>query len=230
MFLKNVFNAVSNALQGIHSSLFGKKVVILGQRATGKTTLLKFLQTGEMTLSHQATIGVSKIKQTKEGKQKLKDLNWTVKLAKIQKDYAGTTGDYSAWKEGLKEADVFIYLFNIKDWLNENSKEQVEQQLLKDAEELSKVIDYKKNIPIFIIGTHLDQLDQRNLYKTYEERAKFIDKVQNMPFFKGFRQQMISGGTNIYGGKTIVYCYMGTLNTSQGMKEVIEYMIGRMVK
>ena len=55
----------------------GKSIVILGQRATGKTTLLNYLLKGEITLKHEATIGVEKVKISKK---KLADLGWDVRL------------------------------------------------------------------------------------------------------------------------------------------------------
>lgn len=213
------FDKLTNAFDGLYKSIFGKNVVILGQRATGKTTLLRFLQTGEMTLQHQATTGVSKIKQTKEGKKRLKDLNWSVKLAKIQKDYAGTTGDYSAWKEAAREADLFIYLFNISEWVE--NRETVEIQLSKDIDELSSVLDGNKDVQIFIIGTHLDKLGARNLYASYEDRCKFIDDLQNILFFKGLRESLGSGQRS-------VHCHIGSLNTHKEMAETINYIIGRL--
>lgn len=50
----------------IKKKFSGKSIVILGQRATGKTTLLNYLLKGEITLKHEATIGVKKLKLAKK--------------------------------------------------------------------------------------------------------------------------------------------------------------------
>lgn len=89
----------------------GKSIVILGQRTTGKTTLLNYLLKGEITLKHEATIGVEKVKISKK---KLADLGWDVRLNSIQKDYSGVTSNYEQWLKALKNADIFIYLFKIR--------------------------------------------------------------------------------------------------------------------
>lgn len=198
----------------IKKKVFGKSIVILGQRATGKTTLLNYLLKGEITLKHEATIGVKKVKISKK---KLADLGWDVRLNSIQNDYSGVTSNYEQWLKALKNADIFIYLFKTDEWILDEGA--VETQIEKDIKNIQKDLN-GKNIPMFIIGTHLDLLEGIE-FDTKDEKIKLIDELQNEAFFKNIKSRLNTGSSK-------AYLHFGSLKNEEGLNEIIHFIIGHM--
>lgn len=192
----------------------GKSIVILGQRATGKTTLLNYLLKGEITLKHEATIGVKKVKISKK---KLADLGWDVRLNSIQNDYSGVTSNYEQWLKALKNADIFIYLFKTDEWILDEGA--VETQIEKDIKNIQKDLS-GNNIAMFIIGTHLDLLEGIE-FDTKDEKIKLIDDLQNEAFFKNIKSRL-----NTISSKA--YLHFGSLKDEEGLNEIIHFIIGHM--
>ena len=192
----------------------GKSIVILGQRATGKTTLLNYLLKGEITLKHEATIGVEKVKISKK---KLADLGWDVRLNTIQKDYSGVTSNYEQWLKALKNADIFIYLFKIDEWILDEGS--VENQIEKDMKNIQKELN-GRNIPMFIIGTHLDLLEGID-FNNQKEKIKLIDDLQDEVFFKNIKSRL-----NMDNSKA--FLHFGSLKDEMGLNEIIHFIIGHM--
>ncbi|MFC2996738.1 GTPase [Acinetobacter sichuanensis] len=192
----------------------GKSIVILGQRATGKTTLLNYLLKGEITLEHEATIGVKKVKVIKK---KLADLGWDVRLNSTQNDYSGVTSNYEQWLKALKNADIFIYLFKIDEWIIDEGS--VENQIEKDIKNIQKELN-GKNIPMFIIGTHLDLLEGIE-FNNQEEKLDLISDLQNEGFFKGIKSRLNEEDSK-------VYLHFGSMKDEIGLNEIIHFIIGHM--
>lgn len=198
----------------IKKKVSGKSIVILGQRATGKTTLLNYLLKGEITFKHEATIGVKKVKISKK---QLADLGWNVRLNSTQNDYSGVTSNYEQWLKALKNADIFIYLFKTDEWILDEGS--VETQIEKDIKNIQKDLN-GKNIPMFIIGTHLDLLEGIE-FDTQEEKIKLIDELQNEAFFKNIKSRLNVGNSK-------AYLHFGSLKDEVGLNEIIHFIIGHM--
>lgn len=198
----------------IKKKVSGKSIVILGQRATGKTTLLNYLLKGEITLKHEATIGVKKVKISKK---KLAELGWNVRLNSIQNDYSGVTSNYEQWLKALKNADIFIYLFKIDEWILDEGS--VENQIEKDIKNIQKELN-GKNIPMFIIGTHLDLLEGIE-FNNQQEKIKLIDDLQDEAFFKNIKSRL-----NLDNSKA--YLHFGSMKDEIGLNEIIHFIISNM--
>ena len=198
----------------IKKKVSGKSIVILGQRATGKTTLLNYLLKGEITLKHEATIGVKKVKISKK---KLADLGWDVRLNSIQNDYSGVTSNYEQWLKALKNADIFIYLFKIDEWILDDGV--VENQIEKDIKNIQKELSCK-NIPMFIIGTHLDLLEGIE-FNNQQQKLQLIDELQDEAFFKNIKSRL-----NVDNSKA--YLHFGSIKDETGLNEIIHFIIGHM--
>lgn len=198
----------------IKKKVSGKSIVILGQRATGKTTLLNYLLKGEITLKHEATIGVKKVKISKK---KLADLGWDVRLNSIQNDYSGVTSNYEQWLKALKNADIFIYLFKIDEWILD--EEFVENQIEKDIKNIQKELNCK-NIPMFIIGTHLDLLEGIE-FNNQQQKLQLIGELQDEVFFKNIKSRL-----NVDNSKA--YLHFGSMKDETGLNEIIHFIIGHM--
>lgn len=198
----------------IKKKVAGKSIVILGQRATGKTTLLNYLLKGEITLKHEATIGVKKVKISKK---KLADLGWDVRLNSIQNDYSGVTSNYEQWLKALKNADIFIYLFKIDEWILDEGF--VENQIEKDIKNIQKELNCK-NIPMFIIGTHLDLLEGIE-FNNQQQKLQLIGELQDEAFFKNIKSRL-----NVDNSKA--YLHFGSMKDETGLNEIIHFIIGHM--
>lgn len=198
----------------IKKKVSGKSIIILGQRATGKTTLLNYLLKGEIIFKHEATIGVKKVKISKK---QLSDLGWDVHLNSTQNDYSGVTSNYEQWLKALKNADIFIYLFKADEWILDEGA--VETQLEKDIRNIQKELN-GKNIPMFIIGTHLDLLEGIE-FNNQQEKIKLTDELQNEVFFKNIKSRLNASNSK-------AYLYFGSLKDEEGLNDIIHFIISNM--
>ncbi|OTG69279.1 hypothetical protein B9T25_01405 [Acinetobacter sp. ANC 4470] len=192
----------------------GKSIVILGQRATGKTTLLNYLLKGEITLEHEATIGIKKVKVSKK---KLAELGWNVHINSTQNDYSGVTSNYEQWRNALLNVDIFIYLFKIDEWILDEGS--VEAQIERDIKNIQKELN-GKHIPMFIVGTHLDLLKGIE-FNSEQEKIKLIDELQKEGFFKNIKSRLNVGDSK-------VYLHFGSMKDHDGLNEIIRFIIGHM--
>ena len=187
----------------------GKKIVILGQRATGKTTLMHFLMHGEMVENPSATIGV----ETVSGKS-LDALKFKVKISDTQKDYPGCNGSYEIWKTAATEADILVYLFRIDEWMLDTEKTEAAIQ-----GHINNIMQstMKKNVPLFLIGTHLDLLDKIE-FTNSEEKNQFIAEIINEPFFKGIQHSFINDDR-------VAHISLGSLKDREGLSEMVNFIL-----
>lgn len=193
----------------LKKKVVGKEVIILGQRSTGKTTLLNYLARAELPLDAKQTATVERIQKKKN--KKLKELGWKVKLANTQKDYGGVTGDYTAWLSGIETADIMIYLFKIDEWLL--APETVEAQLGKDLVNIKKGLA-NKAIPVFIIGTHFD-LYESVFGNSDLERTKLIDEIKGESFIKSMKAVLDNEVRT-------THILIGSMKTEAHMEEIVK--------
>ncbi|RZG72651.1 hypothetical protein EXU29_09085 [Acinetobacter wuhouensis] len=195
----------------LKKKVVGKEVIILGQRSTGKTTLLNYLARAELPLDAKQTSTVERIQKKKN--KKLKELGWKVRLANTQKDYGGVTGDYTAWLSGIETADIMIYLFKIDEWLS--TPETVEAQLDKDLVNIKKGLA-NKAIPIFIIGTHFD-LYESVFGNSDSERTKLIDEIKGEGFIKSMKAVLDNEVRT-------THILIGSMKTETHMEKIVKQM------
>ena len=160
---------------------------------------------------------VYRVKKVKISKKKLADLGWDVHLKSIQNDYSGVTSNYEQWLKALKNADIFIYLFKIDEWILDEGS--VENQIEKDIKNIQKELN-GKNIPMFIIGTHLDLLEGIE-FNSEKEKLKLIDDLQDEVFFKNIKSRL-----NVDNSKA--YLHFGSMKDEIGLNEIIHFIIGHM--
>lgn len=80
----------------------GKKLAILGAKATGKTTFYNFLTNGELT-------GGTGIEKTKSNTFKMKGINFRIKSGK---DITGSEDFVNVWTDIIKESDYTFYMID----------------------------------------------------------------------------------------------------------------------
>ena len=150
--------------QGRTESIF--KVIVVGDPAVGKTSLLTKFATNKFEEKYLPTVGVSIIKETIE----LKDLNATISL--MFWDVAGQPQFYMLHRPYFNGADGMILVFditrsstfsNINNWYNSAVKYGL------------------SGIPRILIGNKIDLKDER---KIILPMAEHLSEKLNAPYFE----------------------------------------------
>ncbi len=130
--------------------LKGKRFTILGERASGKTTLHHFLTNGE--------VYYGKYKQTTREKTpkntlRLEELELIVEESV---DIGGARDMRDQWERLIRESDVVCYLIR-GDKVYENDKSYIE--LVRDH--IAQILpDKEGDYPLYLLITHLDKIPQ----------------------------------------------------------------------
>jgi len=160
----------------------GKRIAILGAKATGKTTLADFLSKGEIPQEYFQTIGVDrKDKRPFE----LKDLNLKIYLKSFNDVEAGL-GARTIWQEEVKKADVVLYLFDTNKLLRYDEdavRKGYAKRIKSDLEQVCSWL-HEKTGPqsLYILGTFCDQdpnYDPSRL-STYRDELVERDELKEM--------------------------------------------------
>ncbi|ERS01138.1 hypothetical protein Q674_14225 [Acinetobacter sp. COS3] len=77
-----------------------------------------------------------------------------------------------------------------------------------------------RNIPMFIIGTHLDLLESIE-FNNKKEKIKLIDDLQDEVFFKNIKSRL-----NMDNSKA--YLHFGSMKDEIGLNEITHFIIGHM--
>ncbi|GEM_PF-2118070 len=192
----------------------GKKIAILGQRATGKTTLLKFLINGEITITYKQTLMKKKITKQKKFFLSYLELKSSKAASYINADsydVGGSEDQHATWKEVATDADVLIYLFDINKWL---SNSQLESQIESDIKVIERIIRDKPSQKIMLIGTHLDQDEEYNAAK---DKIAYKDEIKGETFIVGMR--------TLLGGRDRCSVELASLKDQQGLSEITTFIL-----
>lgn len=199
----------------------GKKLVVLGSRNTGKTTLITFLQQGELVSEYEQTLGSKKIKKQK--KLNLKDLEWHItRLSSTAYDVGGSADNYRVWQKLAEDADILIYLMRIDHWIKD--PEHTERVVERD---LTALKDHSKNrnVHIFVIGTFLD-LDDHYQELGDHAREAYKDEILQESFFTGIKAMLTHQGQN---KKLLQYdIIIGSLVNSDELQKVVTQLFERL--
>lgn len=183
-----------------------KTIVILGRQATGKTTLITYLQTAKIEKAPQVTAHFEDIQQTET--KHLQNLGLEISLQETLRDYSG---DGKWTKEIIDKTEILLYLFRVDEWYNDPS--HIEKQIEEDLKNISAHLN-KKEIPIFFIGSHFDKINIR--FKNTQEKAYFIQDLQNEPFFKNMKARFTDDQ------KKQIYVHIGSLHTKVDLEDTIK--------
>lgn len=163
--------------QSLDDEVSGKKFAFLGPGKVGKTTLIKFLQTGEVTDGYEPTMvpedfGLSSRTFVEDGQHK-KAQEIEVELEEGV-DIGGADRHYPRWERIAKSSHVVFYLFRA-DWMVQGDEEHI-TRVRQDLGQLSTWLDEAGSSPlVYFIGTHCD-LDDR--FGTYEKKG--VTKYEQM--------------------------------------------------
>lgn len=143
-------------------SLKGKRVAILGERNVGKTALLKFLASGEVSDEYMQTTLTEKV----QGKRfAMGDLKLDLKETR---DVPGAPDAIEDWKTLHNEADIVLYLVN--------AQEINQQRIKRDLEKLESWRKAPAPSPkLVVIVTHMD-LDPTYVATPVSGQGHFRDR------------------------------------------------------
>lgn len=148
----------------------GKKIVVLGQRGVGKSTMVDYLEKGFLVVPVQ-TLATRKIHNIKI---KIRDLKLTLRECV---DLPGSQDSYIEWQKKFSEADFALY-FVRADRVFSNDSRAIERAVI----DMRHIKEWKDNVKkkIVIVGTFFDQVD--SLYdiddaKFTDYQSEFIDKL-----------------------------------------------------
>lgn len=207
----------------LKAAVRGKKLVVLGSRNTGKTTLITFLQQGELVTEYEQTLGSKKIKKKKAKRVYLKDLEWHItRLSSTAYDVGGSTDNYRVWQKLAEDADILVYLMRIDHWIKD--PEHTERVVERD---LAALKDHSKNrnVHIFVIGTFLD-LDDHYQELGDHAREAYKDEILQESFFTGIKAMLTHQGQN---KKLLQYdTIIGSLVNSDELQKVVTQLFERL--
>lgn len=198
------------------SFFIGENIAILGQRATGKTSLLTFILTGKVVTEHHATVSTRKLIKKSDSYQRMQNIGCSLRICDSLKDYSGSSDNFkNDWIEAAKESSVFIYLFNVAHWIED--PHSVESQILIDINFLAPYLDGKKT-GVFFIGTHADQINF-DMYPKYRNYSNISDDLSNELFFN-----TVIANVQQYQIKTPVVLHCADLHTKHGLESLINIL------
>lgn len=205
--------AVAVAVDWLIDGVKGKKIVVLGGRGVGKTTLLNYLINGEITGNYEQTIGKNKIDKPFS----LEKLDWIIQNKNIKgNDVGGSEDHYAEWKALAKDTDFIVYLFNAKDWLN--SPEKFESKFYSEINVIKDIIAENKNIKVMVVGTHID-LDENYSANHF---SQYRDEILGEPIMLGMR--------GLLGGEERCKLELATLKDEAGLEKITVKILDYMFK
>ena len=150
-------------MKGNSSALHHFKVVIIGNTAVGKSSLLKLYQKNEVDLQTQSTLGSDffMVPETVDG-QSMKLIIW---------DTAGQERYRAMTTNNLKNSKGVVVVYSIAD---RKSFEDVERWI-------DDVVGSCSNYALVLIGNKTDLIDQRVV--SYEE-GKMLAQKFKVPFYE----------------------------------------------
>ncbi|HEY9865063.1 MAG TPA: GTPase domain-containing protein [Candidatus Obscuribacterales bacterium] len=206
-------SVVSN-WENIVYSLQGKKIVVLGAREVGKTTLLKYMERGILIERYNQTLKKEQIERIT-----LDDLK--VRLKKTH-DVSGDTAAYTEWKELFEEADLVLYIVRTDMLLRRDTK--TEERIQADLQQIkrwSKKLGSKKQKQFFIVGNHWDS-DPRFKNLTPDKIGNYLDEFRSLP--------VVENMTLLVGGESQVKVALGSLATEKDAHTLIQTIFTQVKK
>lgn len=200
-----VGGVIASNWENIKYALKGKKITVLGARAVGKTTLLKYMEKGILIERYKQTLDKQEVERTRI---KLGDLD--IRLKKTD-DVSGDKAAYGVWKKLFEEADLIFYVVRTDMLLKQDSStEKRAEDDLRQIQGWIKECNSKKQF--FIVGNHWDtDPDFKNL--TSSQMGNYVDRFRSLPVVKKM--------TQLAGGAATVKVALGSLATEKDSDTLI---------
>ncbi|QCG92718.1 hypothetical protein E6C67_02040 [Azospirillum sp. TSA2s] len=192
--------------QKVEKELKGKRIAVLGPRASGKTTIIKFLLKGELSEEYIATPKPEKY----SGKTfRLQELELKIEDTM---DVPGDIQSHDDWERLYRDADVACYLIDASKIHRGDSA--YEKTVLSEMRHIGEWFDDRKDSPphFFLIATHCDLISE---YASLPHGGKteFTDAFWKKPAV----QNLINHGR----GSKNVKCVAGSLKDRDGTERLV---------
>lgn len=213
MVMKWLENA--NALWAwVFGLLNGKKVTVLGPRASGKTTLITFLLNGELPEEYFATA-----KPEKFAGKKISLGNLALRVKAVT-DVPGDTQSHSEWERQYDAADIAFYTVDAsKIYKGDDAYIKV---ITGEMRHIGEWLESRKQRPpqFFLVATHCDLIpDYASLAPS--QVTLFTDAFWKAPVL----QKLI----NLAGGSKHVRCAAGSLRDINGSRELVGEILHQVI-
>jgi signal recognition particle receptor subunit beta len=186
--------------------LGSKKVVVLGPRAAGKSTLVRFLLEGELPVEYLVT---AKPERFEGRKVSMGDID--LQVAPIT-DVPGDEQSHAEWERQFQEADVAAYLIDArKVWSGDSTYiKTIDGEMRHIGEWLEKRID--KPPRFLLIATHCDLIAE---YATLAsgDKSAFTDAFWKNPVLR----RLVHHGR----GTKHVDCIAGSLSERTASEQLV---------
>lgn len=196
----------ANALwERILGLLTGKKIAVLGPRASGKTTLITFLLSGDLPEEYFATPKPEKI----AGK-KIRLGNLALRVQAVT-DVPGDTQSHSEWERQYDVADIAFYMVDASK-IHAGDDAYI-KLITGEMRHIGEWLESRKQKPpkFFFVATHCDLIpDYASLASS--QVTVFTDAFWKTPLL----QKLI----NLAGGSKHVRCAAGSLRDVNGSQEL----------
>jgi energy-coupling factor transporter ATP-binding protein EcfA2 len=194
----------------INYALKGKKIAVLGARAVGKTTLLKYLAKGILIERYKQTLDKEEVESTRF---KLEDLD--IYLKKTD-DVSGDIAAYGAWKNLFDASDLIFYIVRTDELLKRDPA--TEKRCEDDLKQIQGWIkESKRRKQFFIVGNHWSS-DPEFKSLGADQMGNYIDRFRALPVVRTM--------TQLAGGAATVKVALGSLATERDA----DFLITRIFK
>lgn len=194
-------------------ALKGKRLAVLGARAVGKTTLVKFLTSGTIPAEYKQTLAPDNAGSRRFS---LKELDIRIKDTQ---DISGDKAAYAEWKELHDKADIVLYLMRADLLLAGDPA--TETRVRDDLKHISDWLESRTPRPLFFfIGTHCD-LDPEFSRLTPDRAGDYIDRFRHLPIV----EEMVARAGGTQAAKVVI----GSMKTISST-EVLVYELFRQVQ
>jgi energy-coupling factor transporter ATP-binding protein EcfA2 len=196
---------VASNWENITYALKGKKIAVLGARAVGKTTLLKYMEKGILIERYKQTLDKQEIERTRV---KLGDLDIWLKKTD---DVSGDKAAYGGWKKLFEEADLILFVVRTDMLLKHDLETEKRAEAdLRQIQAWIKECESKKQF--FIVGNHWDS-DPDFKKLTPDQMGDYVDRFRALPVVKKM--------TQLAGGAATVKVALGSLSNERDSDTLI---------
>ncbi|MCT7976030.1 GTPase domain-containing protein [Laspinema olomoucense] len=198
----------------INYALKGKNFAVLGARAVGKTTLLKYLEKGILIERYKQTLDKEEVERTRV---KLGDLD--IRLRKTD-DVSGDQSAYGGWKNLFDESDLILYIVRTDELLKRDPA--TEKRCEDDLKQIQGWIkESKKRKQFFIVGNHWNTDPAFKRLGT-DKMGNYTDEFRALPVVKKM--------TQLAGGSATVKVALGSLATERDADVLITSIFQKVEK
>lgn len=149
----------------------GKRFVILGERAVGKTVLHNFLRTGILDITNYIQTFQEELKGKGE-KIKMKDLEFQVGKSV---DIGGSDDFKHKWADIIRPANVIVYIINAERLVS--NTEDSKNYISKIKTHLNLIEQKRDEQHLFLLVSHMDKLPR---YNNQSDRDKVVKEIEKL--------------------------------------------------